>query len=26
MDHHYVVGVNTELGPEEWKSDPATVL
>ena len=19
MDHHYVVGVNTELGPEEWK-------
>ena len=24
MDHHYVVGVNTELGPEEWKRDPAT--
>jgi len=26
MDHHYVVGVNTELGPEEWKRDPATIL
>ena len=25
MDHHYVVGVNTELGPEEWKRDPATI-
>jgi len=24
MEHHYVVGVNTELGPEEWKRDPAT--
>ena len=23
MDH--VVGVNTELGPEEWKRDPATI-